>query len=65
MLWRRAWAVKSRPLVLLLVIEAIMEGREEIYRFSHTRPSVAVCFFSFSSLRTRSWRVSERAGAAS
>jgi hypothetical protein len=36
-----------------------------MYRFSHKRPSVAVCFFSLSSFRTRSWRVSERAGAAS
>ncbi len=36
-----------------------------MYRLSQTRPSVAVCFFSFSSLRTRSWRVSESVGAAS
>jgi hypothetical protein len=39
--------------------------RVETYRLSQTRPSVAVCFFSLSSLRTRSWRVSERVGAAS
>ena len=37
----------------------------ETYRLSQTRPSVAVCFFSLSSLRTRSWRVSESVGAAS
>lgn len=34
-------------------------------RFSHRRPSVAVCLFSFNSLRTRSWRLSDLRGAAS
>lgn len=37
----------------------------EAYRVNHRRPSVATCFFSLSSLMTRSWRVSERVGAAS
>jgi len=37
----------------------------EAYRFSQTRPSVAVCFFSLSSLSTSSWRVPESVGAAS
>jgi len=35
------------------------------YRVSQRRPSVAVCFFSLSSLITRSCSVSESAGAAS
>jgi hypothetical protein len=34
-------------------------------RTSQTRPSVAVCFFVLSSLRTRSWIVSDSRGAAS
>lgn len=36
-----------------------------MYRFSHIRPSVAVCFFALSSLRTRSWRVSDSRGDSS
>ena len=35
------------------------------YRTSQRRPSVAVCFFVLSSLRTRDWRVSDSEGAAS
>ena len=34
-------------------------------RTSHRRPSVAVCFFVLSSLRTRDWRVEESPGEAS
>lgn len=41
------------------------EGRGFTDRTSHRRPSVAVCFFVLSSLRTRDWRVSDSAGAAS
>lgn len=35
------------------------------YRVSQRSPSVAVCFFAFSSLRTRSCRFSESTGASS
>ena len=41
------------------------DGRGRMYRVSHSRPSVAVCFFAFSSLRTRSWRFSESTGDSS
>lgn len=34
-------------------------------RTSQRSPSVAVCFFVFSSLRTRDWRVEESAGETS
>jgi len=55
--------VKSRPLGQ---ISNLMLGCERIaYRFSHTRPSVAVCFFSLSSFRASSWSDSDWAGAAS
>ncbi len=42
-----------------------MGEEREMYRTSQTRPSVAVCFLVFNSLRTSSWRVAESAGAAS
>jgi hypothetical protein len=48
----------------VLVVYIMCEGKG-MYRVSHRRPSVAVCFFSLSSLRQSSWRVSESAGAAS
>ena len=34
------------------------------YRLSHSRPSVAVCFLVFNSLRARSCNVADSAGAA-
>jgi len=55
--------VKSSALWEVSIAEDIEIS--QTYRFSHTRPSVAVCFFSLSSLSTSSWSVSERAGAAS
>jgi hypothetical protein len=48
----------------MLVLRIGIDG-QGMYRVSHRRPSVAVCFFSLSSLRQSSWRVSESAGAAS
>jgi hypothetical protein len=48
----------------VLVVYIMCDGKG-MYRVSHRRPSVAVCFFSLSSLRQSSWRVSESAGAAS
>lgn len=66
--WRRACAVKSRPLMEIvreLKDDGLSKEREEAYRTNHTRPSVAVCFLALSSFLTRSCRVSESIDAAS
>lgn len=56
--------VEATDMVWLAVEVGIVSGGEG-YRFSHTRPSVAVCFFSLSSFRTSSCSVPESVGAAS
>ena len=48
-----------------LVVKLGGEGGRGGYPTSQSKPSVAVCFFVFSSCITRDWSVSDSAGEAS
>jgi hypothetical protein len=46
-------------------VMACLHWARATYRTNQRSPSVALCWPDFNSLRTRSWRVSDSAGAAS
>lgn len=52
-------------LLVVFPLGSFRAGGAETNRTSQRRPSVAVCFFVFSSFRQRSWTFSDSAGAAS